>query len=462
MTPEDEASTRTKLSVHKETFWLPPEILVKIFSFCIAAEGIIKFIPRASRVCKEWHRATREASLFEYLDLSIEVINLKNAKLDGILSYDLSLCKNLNLAGQTKLSSSVIESLLTNTPGLVTLNLFSCGKVQPELVSRLPQLCTSLRRVDISNPLVHTGEQGGPGFRSLHIESLISGCGARLVEVRLAGVIGFFTVKKYACSFFKALQDNCPNLEELDVRMSPRFSLKQIDCKVDMRGFVESCPKLKELRIDGINLSDGKGKDQPYSGPKHLKFYSQSSLTTSPSDKAVFYLMFASVTKLIELDISSTNLLPGVITKWVKAVDCLNLADMKWKVADSNNLYECLDSWIMSIKVLDLSNNKLKSNALDSALNLYAVVDDPNFQGYPLKHLNISKTNITAKTVKQIISACKNLEEIDLTSCRELPRGSKRIFHKKEFNTLLRCLCLSTTEQGCSDEEESEEYISDN
>ena len=62
-----------------------------------------------------------------------------------------------------------------------------------------------------------------------------------------------------------------------------------------------------------------------------------------------------------------------------------------------------------------------------------------------------------------MLGSCKLLQRIDLTSCRDLPRGTKRVFLKAEFLKLKKQLKIEDKQKlEDSESEESEsEYESD-
>ncbi|KAH9498956.1 hypothetical protein Btru_004044 [Bulinus truncatus] len=415
----------------KTTMCFPDEILIKIFKFCVYNEGIIKFLPRASRVCKAWHRLSHDPAVLQKIDFgSAQCQPLTRSVQKVILQQNLSFCKVLILSGQTKVQSSFIESLLCNTPGIVSLDLFNCPTIRSECVKKIPQLCPGLTRIDLSNP-----SDFNTSLKFSSLELLITSCGPRLVELRLARILA---VKTNIDSIFKLLWNNCPNLEELDMRMNPMYpEVQAVNCHLDIVGFINGCPKLKELCIDGVAISE---KDQiPFtSGLKNLKIFSQAAVQCLDINP-IFHLIFAPETKLLELNISSSIYLPNDITDRVTEVECLHMADIKWKYNDasmSKVLSDCISKWRSSLKLLNLSNNKLLHCALDNALGQFRDEQDCNL----LEVLNLANTNVKSQTVQQVIKSCKKLKSIDLTSSRELPRGTKRIFYSSEFPQLLKML----------------------
>ena len=48
------------------------------------------------------------------------------------------------------------------------------------------------------------------------------------------------------------------------------------------------------------------------------------------------------------------------------------------------------------------------------------------------RKLNLSNTGVSLKSLTKLLNACTTLESLNLTSCRALPRGMKRMYHNNE------------------------------
>ena len=48
------------------------------------------------------------------------------------------------------------------------------------------------------------------------------------------------------------------------------------------------------------------------------------------------------------------------------------------------------------------------------------------------RKLNLSGTGVSLKSLTKLLVACTTLESLNLTSCRALPRGMKRMYHNME------------------------------
>ncbi|GFS12951.1 F-box/LRR-repeat protein [Elysia marginata] len=416
---------------------LPPEILLKIFIYGAMSEGVTRFLPKVSLVCKEWHATASDPSILKHLDLSLvsesrdrcaNVINLSKQRLTKLLSTrDLSQCQALTLAGQDKLSVNHIKSLLAQTPSLKSLDLRGC-QVNSDMLKNLPEMCLHLERIDLSNlsPSSATSLPYGS------VEGLVKALGPKLVELRVGGITSILTKAE---SMLKAIINCCPFLEELDLSRLPCKITNFHEQKVDLLELARRCPRLTELRLDGHHFVHV--GERP-SSLQNLKIFSHSIQMFQPAERAIFYNIF-SKNKLHELNISETRLKPSKIINCVSnvlSVKTLKLSNMAWDTEDVRELSDCMDSWHGSIETLDLSGNKRDCFNDEffffSQRELCATAC--------LQFINLSNSVINSQNVINIVKHCKSLRAIDLTGCRELPRGYKRVFSHQEFSDLIKSL----------------------
>ena len=86
--------------------------------------------------------------------------------------------------------------------------------------------------------------------------------------------------------------------------------------------------------------------------------------------------------------------------------------------------------WQHSLVELDLSWTS-NTEALDQAL--MALVEERNSM---LRFLNLCGSSITFRPIREILRRCCTLESINLTSCRAMPRGVKRLHDPADLITL--------------------------
>jgi len=86
------------------------------------------------------------------------------------------------------------------------------------------------------------------------------------------------------------------------------------------------------------------------------------------------------------------------------------------------------------LEYLNLSSLKLKED------DFYQIILQFINENFHLKHLDLSKTSITAKQVLQILTGHHTIENLNLTGVGSVPRGWKRELVPKEFPRLVKIL----------------------
>ena len=86
------------------------------------------------------------------------------------------------------------------------------------------------------------------------------------------------------------------------------------------------------------------------------------------------------------------------------------------------------------LEYLNLSGLKLKEN------DFYQIILQIINENFHLKHLDLSKTSITAKQVLQILTGQHAIDKLNLTGVGSIPRGWKRELERKEFSRLVKII----------------------
>jgi len=86
------------------------------------------------------------------------------------------------------------------------------------------------------------------------------------------------------------------------------------------------------------------------------------------------------------------------------------------------------------LEYLNLSGLKLKEN------DFYQIILQIINENLHLKHLDLSKTSITAKQVLQILTGHQAIDKLNLTGVGSIPRGWKRELERKEFSRLVKII----------------------
>merc|ERR1712150_451194 len=83
--------------------------------------------------------------------------------------------------------------------------------------------------------------------------------------------------------------------------------------------------------------------------------------------------------------------------------------------------------WCRTLVDLDIGNTT-DNKTVDWAV--MALVENEEY--IRLRKLNLSNTGVSLKALTKLLNCCPTLESLNLTSCRALPRGMKRMYHNRE------------------------------
>lgn len=84
--------------------------------------------------------------------------------------------------------------------------------------------------------------------------------------------------------------------------------------------------------------------------------------------------------------------------------------------------------WNQTLQQLDIANQLFSAEDLEIAMSHLAQATEAD----TLRSLNLSGTRITPPALRSVIGQMTALSYLNLTSCRYLPRGMKRIYRGQE------------------------------
>ena len=103
--------------------------------------------------------------------------------------------------------------------------------------------------------------------------------------------------------------------------------------------------------------------------------------------------------------------------------------------AGTQALYPLLERWRHSLLELDLAGGGHQPT-VDAALRQLAAPDTERWPPPPLRRLDLCGAAGSLPAVQLVVAACPQLRELDLTACRALPRGLKRLYRGDEVAKL--------------------------
>lgn len=158
--------------------------------------------------------------------------------------------------------------------------------------------------------------------------------------------------------------------------------------------------------------------------------------TTSYSyltDKDLADILFAS-SRLRVLDLRGCS---RITPSGLASLPCNELECLFWgqyfssslgSSAPKSGIHLVAQKWSQTLRELDIANQLFTSEDLELAMTHLAQVAEAD----RLRSLNLSGTRITPAALRLVIGQMMALGYLNLSSCRYLPRGMKRIYRGKE------------------------------
>ncbi|KAG6453627.1 hypothetical protein O3G_MSEX008259 [Manduca sexta] len=415
---------------------IPKEILEQIFEYVVASQGTLPAVIRLGRVCKLWHSVSCRPELWKNVDLA-QYTSEKcktDYKLVWLLENRLSLCQVLNIA-QWKVCnvSWVLACVADYCPGLVELSVAGWSRITPDQLFDLIKGLPKLQRLDLSL----TSETGGSStcLSATSMARIAENFGDRLTHLTLAN--NKFTALPQILTSVAA---HCQNLEVLDISGALATSHP---AAVPLEAMQKGCPKMRVFRAANSQLvlaSATTSQQMETSGWSMLEELSVAGEAATErvgvgeyrlGDEALARLV-RGATRLRLLDLRGLQRLTDSGLVRVPAWDLQHLFLGGCNVTRQSNA--CLEliceKWSHSLIELDLSWASA-ARVLDDAVS--ALADSPNSK---LRILNLCGSSVSLEPVKKVLLKCPHVESINLSSCRALPRGMKRLYTGKELEDL--------------------------
>ncbi|CAH0600580.1 unnamed protein product [Chrysodeixis includens] len=415
---------------------MPKEILLKIFEYVVASQGSLPSVIRIGRVCRLWHSVSCRPELWKNVDLA-QYTSEKcktDYKLVWLLENRLAQCQILNIA-QWKVSnvSWVLACVADYCPQLVELSVAGWSRITSEQLFDLMQALPKLERIDLSL----TSETGGSStcLSAASMSRITENFGARLTHLMLAN-------NKFIAmpQILQSIATYCGNLEVLDISGTLAASHP---ATVPLEALQKGCPKMRVFRAANSQLvlanatTSQQMECQGWSQLEELSIAGEAATERVGvgeyrlGDEALARLV-RGATRLRLLDLRGLQRLTDSGLVRVPAWDlqhlflggcnvtrqrsaCLELICEKW----SHSLIELDLSWASATRVLDDAVSALADSSESK-----------------LKILNLCGSSVSLEPVRKVLLKCKCIESINLSSCRALPRGMKRLYTGKELQDL--------------------------
>ncbi|KAI0232667.1 F-box/LRR-repeat protein 6 [Lamellibrachia satsuma] len=419
-------------AVENSGFWgetVPPELLLKIFEHVVDTSGSLPFLCRAAKVCRLWHRTACHPRLWKKVDLSYGWVKSTEATLSWLSENRLSRTTDINLSTWKSLTLTGFQylcSILTaHCHMLRAINLSYCVKLTSAAIRLLADRCPNLTSVDLS---------------SLQTDAVSCQCLTYLVE-KVGQSLTQFNVSGNTLTGFtsvlKAMSDKCPNLEVLEIS-NARFSTDVLLLNIPkmQSGF----QRMRVLRFANSKVAMSEVSARKMEESTGFPALEELSLAWGgeTSNRGVNDHFLSRILKtshgLHLLDIRGCVNLSTECLADIPVTDLCYLHISRSSVGRDGGLRTIISKWRHSLQELDLSWNQYPDTSLDLAVKRLG----ENSKTCPLTSVDLTGVSLSCSTIRTLLTGCPKLTSLNLTSCRGMPRGKKRLYTGLHLNQLRR------------------------
>ncbi|XP_077127702.1 F-box/LRR-repeat protein 6 isoform X5 [Ranitomeya variabilis] len=311
----------------------------------------------------------------------------------------------------------VLQSLVSFCPLLTALTLSHCSKVTADALVSVGESCPHLTSLNLQD------------------SEVASKAVSRFLEVRGSSLRCLFLSVSYQTNNILSLltSGSCPELRVLEVNQGVTM------VQVWAEGLQGSCPKLEVLRLLNCTFHLNFRSSQEGPGFCHLQELCLATSTYSNITDADVKRLLRDCTSVRVLDLRGCN---RVSPEGIADLPCKDLESLylgMYCFSSSLVLYHTGFStitrrWRHSLQELDLTGLSFSVSELRESLGILT----ENGTNDTLKSLVLSGTKVSGATVRDVLSGCRALTHLDLSSCRNVPRGLKRAYQGRE--SVLQCL----------------------
>ncbi|XP_029700528.1 F-box/LRR-repeat protein 6 [Takifugu rubripes] len=408
---------------------LPEELLIKIFQMVVIQDGPVPFLCRVGRVCRLWNSAASSPVLWRratvghcWIAPGKNQLPKTEKKIRNTLKWlaqnRFSQLQEFSLCHWTKNVSFAVEVVALSCPQLTSLTLLHCSGLAASAFHSLGLHSRSLQRVNLQ-------------YSEFQVEGLL---GYLENHGRQIKQISFTHGLKNDRVLTALTRGNCPVLEFLEV--NTKLDLKDCELPVCIQALQTACPKLKTFRMLNVRPLHKTMRNCSGSTSGFPLLEELCIATTSHSymtDKDLQDILFNS-NNLRVLDLRGCS---RITPTGLARLPCNELECLFWGQYFSSNLgssapkagiHMVTQKWSQTLQELDIANQLFTTEDLELAMSHLAEATEADH----LRSLNLSGTRITPAVLRLVIGRLTALRYLNLSSCRYLPRGVKRIYRGKE------------------------------
>ncbi|XP_034017181.1 F-box/LRR-repeat protein 6-like [Thalassophryne amazonica] len=405
----------------------PEEVLIKVFQIVVCQDGAVPFLCRVARVCHLWNTAASSPLLWRHVTLGYCWIQpgrnqrphtekMIKETLTWLACNRLSQLRGLSICHWTKNVNYAIEVMSQSCPHLESLTLPYCKGLTEKAFQSLGLHSQSLQIINLQ-------------YSEFQVEGLVDLLESHGSQIKQILFTHGPKNEKILAAVYKGC---CPDLELLEI--NTKLDSKECQLQLCIQALQHGCPKLKTLRMLNVIPIIKVMRKMPESTSGFPLLEELCLATTSFSlitDKDLWDILFDS-TKLQVLDLRGCF---RITTSGLAALPCLELECLFWDNISTGivsfpkrGLNMLTQKWSETLRELDITNHVFIEEDLEMAISSLTLATNSD----TLRFLNFSGTRITPSAVRSVISRSTGLKYLNLSSCRHLPRGLKRVYRGQE------------------------------
>ncbi|XP_053571478.1 F-box/LRR-repeat protein 6 isoform X1 [Bombina bombina] len=429
---------------------MPLEILQKIFQLLADSEGSVPTLCRLSCVCRRWYEAASTPALWHRVSLGFCWVEPGKKQppstqkkiietVESLIKERLSLLSDFSLHHWKEHVPFVVKSLSASCPLLSSLTLSHCSGVTSDALLSAASNCAQLQSLNLQNSQVE----------SLAVLGTFEVCGSRLQRL-------FLTYSNKSSAILSSLSNgSCSNLKILE--LNTEIKQGESHLQICIEALQSGCPKLEVLRLLNLVWSPKSGSRCSPEAPGFVELHELCLATSSYSfvSDTVCQKLLRDSSKLQVLDLRGCY---RVTPEGICKLPCTDLQRLylglycstKNLALPRSGCALLVRRWQHSLQELDLTAQSYSEEDLAQALDVLC----RGGVNESLSSLNLAGTKVTAPAVRELLSSCPSLTHLDLSSCRYLPRGMKRVYRSTEeickcLQGLLEGLEVAPEEEAC-------------
>ncbi|GAB1607352.1 F-box/LRR-repeat protein 6-like [Argonauta hians] len=395
---------------------VPLDVWVEIFSCCVELDGALPFLAKASRVCRTWYEAAKSPRLWYNIDLSFGWIKSVDSTLKWLCKNRLLQCRSLNLSGWKNLTTEGLKAVASHCPNLEHLDLSNTSKkIQNQGFTAITENCCKLSSINLMDC---------KALEKNHVplQSLLKCSYLTLTHLSFGGVP---IQQQKVNELFSSELMLCLNLEVLELtniyctRLQLDIEMLQICLRKLTKLVIVKCP-LACPKVTRIQMEESVG----FPMLKHLSLSlpdKNGMLTETAHDILKRLLKNSHNLEILELD-QFCKITPEMIS--------LVISDkIRFMRLSKNTITEnvSLLKFSITLEGLDLSDIEPRHRVNDL---LRGLALSP---GSKLSSLDVSNSQISLEVLQLLLKNLQNMKYLNISYCRELPRGIKRLHTDKEI-----------------------------